>query len=80
MRYNTLATIFNELYNDDIPLVYRTGVPREITVPLMVINHSRVGRVLSGVYVFVCLPVFFAHDVSKTDAASITKHDRNIQS
>ena len=44
---------------------------------MVVISHadeSRVGRVLTGVCLSVCLPVF-SRDISKIDAARITKLD-----
>jgi len=36
------------------------------------------GRPFSGVCVFVCLFVYFSHDMSKTDAARIAKLDTDM--
>jgi len=40
-------------------------------------RHYRVARVYSGVCLFVCLSVFL-HDISRTDAARITKLDTDM--
>ena len=48
------------------------------TTNCIVITHidsSRMGRMLSGVYVSVCLYIVFPHGGSKSDAARITELD-----
>ena len=51
-----------------------------IIITMSIIIHAdgcRVGRVSSGVYVFVSLSIF-PHDISKTDAARINKLDTEM--
>jgi len=45
-----------------------------VNISIIYADDGRVGRVFSGVYVFVCLSVF-PENISKIDAAMITKLD-----